>query len=334
MKVGVIGTGFGGRVVAPAFAATDGCEVADVVTARDARAVSRLVARPDVQLVAVHSPPFLHAPHVRAAIDAGKAVLCDKPLALDADEAAELEADVAGAGILAFCNFEFRYAPARVLLRELLRDRTIGDVEHIAWTHWSSGTRVPLRRWGWLFDRDLGGGWVGAWCSHAVDTIRFVFERDVREVRAVLRIDVPERPDADARVHACTAEDGLAAALVLDNGAAATFDGGFAASVTIPPRLVCSGSAGAIEVVADARITIRRAGARPEVVDVDGLEGSTADRHAEPMRRFAAVIRDALADDEIPPHAPTFADGRACAVTLDALRAAPFARDLLTGDAD
>ena len=70
MKVVVIGTGFGARVVAPAFAAADGCEVVEVVSPRDSDAIATAVARTDVDLVSVHSPPFLHAEHVRATIDA------------------------------------------------------------------------------------------------------------------------------------------------------------------------------------------------------------------------------------------------------------------------
>ena len=92
MKIGVVGTGFGKRVVAPVYDATDGCEVVDVVSARDDSAVAELVARPDVDLVTIHSPPFLHAPHVRVALAAGKAVVCDKPFALTVDEAASLDA--------------------------------------------------------------------------------------------------------------------------------------------------------------------------------------------------------------------------------------------------
>ena len=46
MRVAVIGTGFGARVVAPAFAAADGCEVVEVVSPRDDDAVARAIARP------------------------------------------------------------------------------------------------------------------------------------------------------------------------------------------------------------------------------------------------------------------------------------------------
>src|SRR2546425_5100512 len=90
MRVGIVGTGFGRRVVAPVFAETPGCVVVEVVTPRDAGGVEVLCARKDVDLVSVHSPPFLHARDVRSALAAGKHVLCDKPFALDAAEARDL----------------------------------------------------------------------------------------------------------------------------------------------------------------------------------------------------------------------------------------------------
>jgi len=323
MRIAIIGGGFGQRVVAPVFAATDGCEVVDVVSARDDDAVRALVSRPDVDLVSVHSPPFLHAPHVRLALGAGKAVLCDKPFALDADEAAELEADARAAGVVALCNFEFRYEPARALVRDLVADGVLGRVEHVQMTRISAGTRVPLRPWGWLFDRALGGGWVGAWGSHAIDTLRFLLAAEVAEVQALLRIDVPERPDREGELHVCTAEDGFTAALVLSNGVSVAIDSGFGSAVNLAPRFVVVGSEAVAEIVGDARVSIRRSDGTREAMDLP--ESDETDGHLVPMRRFAEVVRDAVTSGDIPSHAPTFADGRACDAVLEQLRAAPFA---------
>ena len=327
MKVGVIGTGFGRRVVAPVYAATDGCEVADVVTARDDAAVRALVARPDVDLVSVHSPPFLHAPHVRAALAAGKAVVCDKPFALDASEAAELEAEARDAGVVALCNFEFRYAPLRELLHEMVRDGAVGTLEHVQSLHHSSGSRIPLRPFGWLFDRALGGGWIGAWASHAVDGLRFGFATEIVTAEALLRIDIRERPGADGEMHTCTAEDGLTATLVLSSGATVAINSGFAAVATVPPRFSVFGSRAVVEAVSDTHLVVRGADGEVATIDVPGEAGD--DRHLAPMRRFAEVVRDAVTTGEIPPHAPTFADGRACDEVLDQLRTAPFAHELI-----
>lgn len=326
MRVAVVGTGFGRRVVAPVYRATEGCEVVDVVSARDGEAVQDAISRSDVDLVSVHSPPYLHAAHVRAALAAGKAVLCDKPFALDAGEASALEAEAANAGVVALCNFEFRYAPARVRLREIVRDGVLGRVEHIQWIHVSSGSRVPMRAWGWLFDRALGGGWIGAWASHAVDQLRHGLSTEITHVRATLRTDVPARPDERGARHPCTAEDGLTAGLVLANGATVAIDSTFAATVHGAHRLTLFGSEAIVEVVNDERIVIRRSNGNREEIDIGA--GPASDRHLEPMQRFAAVVRDAVDSGEIPIDAPTFSDGRACDAVLDRLRAQPFARDV------
>jgi predicted dehydrogenase len=323
VRVAVIGRGFGARVVAPVFGETEGCEVVGVVSARDESAVRALATRADVDLVSVHSPPFLHAPHVRLALGAGKAVLCDKQFALDADEAADLEAEARAAGVVALCNFEFRYAPARGMLREMVAEGELGRIEHVQMTRLSAGSRVPLRPWGWLFDRELGGGWVGAWGSHAVDTLRSMFAAEVTEVQALRRLDVRERPDEQGDLHTCTAEDGFSASLVLSNGASVAIDSGFAAVANLTPRFTVFGSNAIAELTGETRIAIRRADGSRETVDL--ADADESDGHLAPMRRFAEVVRDAVTSGEIPARAPTFSDGRACDAVLDQLRAAPFA---------
>jgi predicted dehydrogenase len=316
VRVGVIGTGFGERVVAPVFAETPGCEVVDVVSARDDAGVAGLCDRPDLDLITVHSPPFLHAMHVRRAISGGHAVLCDKPFGLDASEAEMLFAAAEAADCLHLCNFEFRYDPMREVLRTLVADGAVGDVEHVTWTHHSAGSRVPLRPHGWLFERSSGGGWVGAWGSHTVDTLRQLLG-DVATAHAQCRTSVTERPDRDGVARPCDAEDGFTAWLAFAGGATATLDSTFAAAASIAPRIVLAGSEGSLECVADARIIIRRAdGTRAE----HDRPPATGDPHLEPMRRWALVIRDAVEEGVAPPGAPTFADGFACARVLDALR--------------
>ena len=324
MKVAVIGSGFGQRVVAPVFAATSGCEVADVVSARDEPAARELVQRADVDLVSVHSPPFLHAQHVRTALAAGKAVLCDKPFMLGPDEARAIEEEALAADAVALCNFEFRYAPARVRMRELVNDGTLGAIERVQIVHLSSGTRSPLRPYGWLFSADLGGGWIGAWGSHAIDGLRWMFGAEIVDVSARLRVDVPERPDTDGTMQRCTAEDGLSALLQLSNGASVTIDSGFAAAANITPRFTVFGSEAIAELTGETRITLRRSDGTREVIDAG--DAATPDAHLVPMRRFAEVARDAVASATVPAGVPTFADGRACDEVLARLRACPFAR--------
>src|SRR5258707_432626 len=82
-----------------------------------------------------------------------------------------------------------------------------------------------------------GGGWIGAWGSHAVDALRWSFG-EITSVDARARIDVTERPDDHGRMHPCTAEDGLTATLGVDAGVTVSIDTTFVATAPVAPRLV------------------------------------------------------------------------------------------------
>lgn len=316
VRVGVIGTGFGARVVAPVFAETEGCEVVDVVSARDDAGVAELCDRSDVDLISVHSPPFLHTVHVRRALSGEHAVLCDKPFGVDASQAETLLGAADAAESVHLLNFEFRYDPMRELMRTLVADRAIGTPEHVTWTHLTSGSRVPLRPFGWLFERSKGGGFIGAWGSHAVDTLRLTFG-EITSVRSEPKTAITERPDRDGAMHTCDAEDGFSAWLTLEGGITAAIDATFAAAASLAPRIVVTGSEGVLECVADERIVVRRTdGEREEHTRPE----NEPDPHRVPMRRFAEVARDAVENGVAPDGAPTFADGLACARVLDQLR--------------
>jgi predicted dehydrogenase len=316
VRVGVIGTGFGARVVAPVFRETAGCEVVDVVSARDDAGVATLCDRDDVDLVSVHSPPFLHAAHVRRALHGEHAVLCDKPFGTAATDAETLVAAADAAECLHLVNFEFRFDPMRALLRDIVRDGAVGRPEHVTWTHHSAGSAVPLRRHGWLFERAKGGGWVGAWGSHVVDTLRWTFG-DVVDAHGACRTVITERPDRDGTPRRCDAEDAFSAWLTLSGGLTVSIDSTFAAPANLAPRVVVVGDEGVLECVADSTIVVRRHdGERAE----HARPSIGGDPHLTPMRRWAEVVRDAVEAGMAPPGAPTFIDGLACARVLDAIR--------------
>jgi predicted dehydrogenase len=321
VRIGIVGAGFGARVVAPVFAGTDGCDVVDVVSARDDAAVRTLCGRSDLDLVAVHSPPFLHVAHVGYALDAGHAVLCDKPFGRNAGDASAMLEHARAAGALHLGNLEFRYQPARVTLRELASSGAVGTVEHVEVSQFSAGSRVPLRNYGWLFDADRGGGWIGAWGSHFLDYVRWAFG-EVVEGGADLRIDIPERPDADGVLHPCTAEDAFVAWLRTDRSVSVTIDTTFVAPVNLPSRVTVIGSDGVLELRSDHRITRTTAHGSDEVFRLDV---TAADPHLIPMERWAEVVRDAVRAGEAPPDAATLEDGLACAQIMDRLRRRPRA---------
>ncbi|MEX2255022.1 MAG: Gfo/Idh/MocA family oxidoreductase [Acidimicrobiia bacterium] len=321
VRIGVVGSGFGARVIAPVFRDTPGCEVVDVVSARDDAGVARLCDRADVDLISVHSPPFLHAVHVRRAIVAEHAVLCDKPFGLDAGEAETLAAAAEAADTLHLLNFEFRFDPMRMLMRDLVRDGAVGHPEHVSWVHFSAGSVEPLRRYGWLFDRTRGGGWVGAWGSHVVDTLRWTFG-EVVVAHGACRTVVPARPGADGVSHACSAEDAFTAWLTLEGSTTVSIDTSFAAPANLAARVVVVGDEGVLECVADSKLVVRRADGTRHEHERPSTDG---DPHLTPMRRWAEIVRDAVEEGIAPPGVPTFTDGLACARVLDAIRAGALA---------
>ncbi len=320
MRVGVIGTGFGSRVVASAFREA-GCEVVDVVTARDPEAVLAL-CRSRIDLVAVHSPPFLHAEHVAWAIDAGRAVLCEKPFGVSVSEATAMAEAADASGVANFVNFEFRCQPARLAMAELLASGVIGSPEHLAYTAYTSGSRIPLRPWGWLFDRSRGGGWIGAFGAHAIDLIRWLLG-DITVAGAATWIVVPQRPDADGTMRQCDAEDSFAGWVELRSGATATVNSSFAAGASVTPRIVVLGSEGAIENIGDARVVVRRGDGSTEQLEFEPRAG---DPHAEAMVAWAAAIRDSVLTAQ--PIGPSFADGLACMQVMEQWRTVPTRRDV------
>jgi len=317
VRVGVVGRGFGARVVAPVFEETDGCAVVDVVSPRDDEAVRSLCRRTDLDLVCVHSPPFLHLDHVRWAVEAGHSVLCDKPFGRSAGDAAQMLELARAAGTVHLLNFEFRFHPAREALRALVLDGAVGSLEHVQWSQFSAGSRRPLRRFGWLFDAELGGGWIGAWGSHALDFLRWTLG-DLRVASVERRTAIAQRPDADGRLHRCTAEDGFTAALASAAGVTVAIDTTFVAPINLPGRVTVIGADGVLEMTGDHRITLQT---DTGISEEFALEHGRGDPHLLPMRRWAEVVRDTVRGDADLPGTPTFVDGLACARLMDELRA-------------
>jgi len=311
VRIGVIGRGFGERVVAPAFEAVDACEVVDVVSSRDDAAVSALLGRRDVDLISVHSPPFLHVDHVRRAVEAGHDVLCDKPFGRNAAEAAEMRDFAQAAGVLHFLNFEYRYDAARQHVRAAIADGTIGAPEQVAFTMLMSISRSPLRPYGWLFDATAGGGWLRAMGSHQIDFARWTFG-EITEVCGQLRTAVTERPDSDGNVNRCSADDGFALALRTDRDVSVVMNSSSAAPVNLPSSLLVVGSQAVVEESANQVVVHRRG--HDEVL-------FSAEAHTNSLfaaqKQYAEVVRDAVHERHVPSDVPTFDDGLACAIVMD-----------------
>src|SRR5437588_479938 len=128
VRVGIIGTGFGGAVQAPGFRCINGAELVAIASARMVRAKAvatefglshafddyrKMLETVPLDLVCITSPPYLHHEMTMAALDVGAHVLCDKPFAMNADEAAQMLQRAQRSGLVHALDFEFRFVPAR-----------------------------------------------------------------------------------------------------------------------------------------------------------------------------------------------------------------------------
>lgn len=122
----------------------------------DLEAVESLVQRPDIDLVYIATPPFLHYPQAILALQAGKHVIVEKPLALTLEQADEMIALAQERGLLLVTNLMQRYNPLFDKVKQLIEERLLGDLLHAYFENYATDEGLPLTHWFW--DRTKSGG--------------------------------------------------------------------------------------------------------------------------------------------------------------------------------
>jgi predicted dehydrogenase len=155
-----------------------------------------LVADTEVELFDNLGPNALHAEPTILAADAGKHVVCEKPLGRDADESYEIWQRVAATGVKHLCAFNYRFVPAVRLARELIDAGELGEIRHFRGRY--------LQDWGdtdaqvWRFDQAAAGsGALGDLAAHVVDLARYLVG-EIAEVGGFLSTFVANREVDDA----------------------------------------------------------------------------------------------------------------------------------------
>jgi predicted dehydrogenase len=172
LRWGIVGTGAIARDFTAALAASERCRVVDVVGStpgkgpafaaahgvpRASATVEELLSRADVDAVYVAAPHPGHEPIAMAAIEAGKAVLCEKPLALDAAGAERLIAAAERRRVFLMEAFMYRCHPVTAALLSRLAAGCVGQLRHLRATFGFRAPRDPASR---LFSPALGGGGI------------------------------------------------------------------------------------------------------------------------------------------------------------------------------
>jgi predicted dehydrogenase len=208
LKAAVIGTGFIGPVHIEALRRL-GIEVTGLLGAdqaaseRKAQAlrlahaygsIEELLAEPGLTAVHVATPNYLHAPMVKAALAAGKHVVCEKPLAMDAAEGAELLALAEASGLVHAVNFNFRFYPLVQHAKALVQSGDLGQVRQIHGRYMQDWL-LKETDWNWRLEPELGGDMraVSDIGSHWLDLSGFITGQRVTEVCADFATFMPVR---------------------------------------------------------------------------------------------------------------------------------------------
>ena len=170
VRLGVIGCGGFGWFALQQFAQVPGVRLAAIAgTHRPAAElavrrfgipnvgeVERLLADPQIDLVYVATPPFLHYSQAMLALRAGKHVLCEKPLALNMAQAEEMLALARASDRLMVANLIQRYNPLFCRVQRLIESKVLGEVLHAYFENYASDENLPPEHWFW--DREKSGG--------------------------------------------------------------------------------------------------------------------------------------------------------------------------------
>ena len=170
LRIGAVGAGGFGLFALQQFLQTPGVTLAAIAaTSREpALAMARrfgvidvgdvevLLANPEVDLVYIATPPFLHYPQARAALLAGKHVICEKPLALTVAQADELLALARERDLLCIANLMQRYNPLFDAARALVASGILGECLHGWFENYASDEGLTAKHWFW--DREKSGG--------------------------------------------------------------------------------------------------------------------------------------------------------------------------------
>jgi predicted dehydrogenase len=346
--IGIIGTGFARTTQLPAWRACAGARLVAVASGHreNAEAAARefgipfaasdwreVVAREDVDLVSIVTPPVTHLEMTLAALDAGKAVLCEKPLAMDAGETARMLARAQETGRLALVDHELRFLPARRRMREMILGGEIGRVRHAKFLFRADSRAVADRPWNWWSDERAGGGALGAIGSHAVDALHWLLGTHISHVSATLTTHIGERrAEPSGETRRVTTDDEVSMLLNFADGGVAEGATGVVAISMVeagsPEHSVeVFGTEGALRVSSGGQLSQARVG-RGEWSGVESesappAEGRRDNEWARGFTVFAREIVAALAEGRTEVGgAATFADGHRTQLVLDAARAA------------
>lgn len=186
----------------------------------------KMVADPDVALLDNVGPNSIHAEPCIAALQSGKNVLCEKPLAGNATDARKMWQAAQKSSATSMVCFNYRFLPAIRLAKEYIEAGKLGQIYHFRAQYLQEWIMDPNFPSVWRLEKDVAGsGALGDLGAHIIDLARFLVS-EVTTVSALTRTFIKERPliDNPSQKVPITVDDAFAALLEFENGAIGTLE--------------------------------------------------------------------------------------------------------------
>jgi len=306
-----------------------------------------LVARDDIDLVDINAPSNAHKEIAIAAAQAGKHVFCEKPLALTLADAREMLKAAEAAGVKHMVGFNYRFAPAVLLAKQLITEGRIGKIYHFRGMFlqdWIIDPEFPIV---WRLQKEIAGsGAHGDLGAHIIDLAHFLVG-DIDEVIGMSETFIRERPlpagasgglagkaDRSAGVGRVTVDDATLFLARFANGALGSFEATrFAAGHRCTNAFEINGSRGSIRFDFE-RMNELEVYFTDDAADVQGFRKviATDPAHAhmnawwppghsigygETFVHEVLELLEAIREDRLP--VPNFHDGVKCQEVLEAV---------------
>lgn len=195
----------------------------------------KLIERDDIDLIDIVTPNNTHAEFAIAAAQAGKHVLCEKPLALNLRDAKKMLDAVHKAGVVNMVSHNYRFSPAVQLAKKLIQENRLGKIYHIRAQYLQDFIMDPQFPLVWRLQKEVtGSGALGDIGAHIIDLARFLVG-EINEVVGLMETFIKERPIGkmsgglsaighESEMGKVTVDDAAAFLARFENGALGVFE--------------------------------------------------------------------------------------------------------------
>lgn len=238
IKVAIIGTGFGAKVILPAIISLDFVEVVALCGGADTRKTEEIAIKHNIKeykmsydellssyyldVVFIASPHLFHYHMIKLAMQKGIHIIAEKPIALTNKQVDELANKSKNYDKICAVNHQLRFLDLFQRIKNYILDGAIGEPYFIRISYPSKRLIQPNIKWNWCFKPEEGGGLLLAVGSHLIDLLQYWFPGQIQSVSAYMSPVINLLHDKDDNLHEVLVESIFESRFIMDNGMVAS----------------------------------------------------------------------------------------------------------------